>query len=171
MIERKNIFPAMLIVIITISICYLSYAFLSDEESAYVTLETSSGSATLQVCVVDGWTDIPIEGATVVIPEINKSFKTDSQGKTPIISVPVIADTTYQSILEKSWGEITLLVYNDGYIPYALFHVMVSENVYRDGPTILLFQKGSTSSDDPFCIVEGPDTTWVYKLIEKYDPK
>lgn len=171
MIERKNILPAMIIVFVTISITYLAHAFLSNEQSAYVALNTMNGDATLQVCVVDGWTESPIEGASVVVPEIGQTFTTDSEGKTPVITVPVIEDETYNNILEKPWGEITLIIYNDGYIPYALFHLMVCKDEYRNGPTILLFEKGSTASDDPFCIVEGPDSSWVNELINKYDPK
>lgn len=172
MIERKNVIPAMIIVLITISILHFSYMFLGDNTSVSVLSGyTTKGSGTLQVQVVNGWTNAPLKGATVVIPEISKSYTTDSEGKTPVITVPIIEDDVYKNILEKTWGEITLLVYNDGYIPYALFHVMVTANENRNGPTIMLFETGSTSSSEPFCIIEGPEKTWANQLINKYTPK
>jgi len=171
MIERKNVFPAMIIVFVTVCIAQLANMFLPYDQNINTAANANqNGSGTIQVCVVDGWSEAPIKGATVVIPELNKSFKTDDFGKTAVLTVPIIKDEVYKDILDKTWGEITLIIYSDGYIPYALFNVMVTADQYRNGPTILLFKEGSTSSSAPFCIVEGPDTNWANELIKKFKP-
>jgi len=122
----------------------------------------------LQPVVVDGYSEMPLENATVVIPETGERYVTDENGKTPVIEVPILEDTHFSSILKKPWGEITLLIYKEGYIEYALFHTQVWENQVRSGPKILLFPKDSEGSNEPFSLIEGPHRLWVNELVEKY---
>lgn len=125
----------------------------------------------LQVTVVDGYTEEPLEGARVVIPEIKKTFTTNDQGMTPLIQVPILEDEHFRSIMQKPWGEITLLVYKDDYIEYALFHTHVWENQVRNGPRILLFPKDAGGKNEPFSLIEGPHRLWVNELVKKFRPK
>lgn len=122
----------------------------------------------IQPRVVDGFSERPIEKARVVIPEIGKKFITNSEGYTPIIRVPINTDNHYQNILPKTWGEITIIVYKDGYVDYVLFHVHVWENQSRIGPKILLFPETEGQESDPMVIIESPHRLWVKQLIKKY---
>ena len=134
------------------------------------TMAPGAAAGQIQVEVVDGESETPLAGCTVVIPETGGSYVTGEDGKTEAISVPILEDDVYKTILRKPWGEITLLIYRDGYIPYALFHTQIYENTARQGPKIYLFQQDSTGSDQPFTVVEGPQRLWVNELIEKFQP-
>lgn len=118
--------------------------------------------------VTDGFSEEPIEGATIVIPEIDQSFVTGADGRTSKIRVPVDPDGRFKSIMPKSWGEITLIAYKEGYIDYVLFYTHVWENQTREGPEILLFPQDEKKGVEPFAIVEGPNRLWVKELVKKY---
>ena len=135
---------------------------------AAVSAGAHKGSLMPSVC--DGMSGAPIAGAVIVIPETKQAYVTGADGKTELITVPVIEDSEYKRLYAKTWGEVTLLVYAEGYIPYALFHTQVWENESRQGPNILMFEYGSTSSDQPISIIEGPQRLWVNELIAKYNP-
>ncbi|MFA5676038.1 MAG: hypothetical protein WDA65_05895 [Christensenellales bacterium] len=126
-------------------------------------------TARLTVLVVEGYTETPIADAAVVVVETGKTYKTDTVGLTQIIEVPVIKDTRYDKILQKPWGEITLIIYKEGFIPYALFYLQVLEGQTREGVKILLFEHDKTPNT-PFSIIEGPSRIWVNALVEKYQP-
>ena len=124
----------------------------------------------IRIEVVDGFTDTPVCGADVVIPEINQSFTTDENGLTPLISVPIKTDSRFNDMLPQDWGGISVLVYCDGYTDYALFYTHVRESEERDAVRIYLFEEGSTGSSQPFSIIEGPERQWVQKMLDKYRP-
>lgn len=71
---------------------------------------------------------------------------------------------------KKPWGEISLVVYKNGYVPYALFYLQIMSDTTRKGPQILMFQKGDTELDEPISIIEGPSKMWVDAIIEKCRP-
>jgi hypothetical protein len=73
--------------------------------------------------------------------------------------------------MQKQWGEITLIVYKEGFVPYALFYLQVIGGQTREGVKILLFEEGQTESAQPFSIIEGPNRVWVDALVEMYRPK
>ncbi len=130
-----------------------------------------SDTAQLTVNVVEGYTEAPIKDASVVVVETGKVYQTDENGMTQNINVPVIRDTRYDDIMQKQWGEITLIVYKEGFIPYALFYLQVIGGQTREGVKILLFEEGQTESTQPFSIIEGPNRVWVDALVEMYRPK
>lgn len=132
---------------------------------------SSSDIAYLTVNVLEGYTDTPIENASVVVVETGKVYQTDKDGMTDKIDVPVVRDTRYDSIMQKPWGEITLIVYKEGFVPYALFYLQVLGGQTREGVKILLFEEGQTESSQPFSIIEGPNRVWVNELVEMYRPK
>lgn len=135
-------------------------------------LETVTGPhmGSIQIIVVDGYSDLPLQGASVVIPELDQTFVTDAEGKTPMIDVPIYQDEHYNSMLSQPWGRVTVLVYFDGYLPYALFYTMIWENQTRLGPKIYLFPEGSSYENQPFIVVEAPHRLWVEELLERYRP-
>mgnify|MGYP001062008698 CR=1 FL=1 len=137
-------------------------------------LETIGGSVgptgSIIVFVEDGNTEEPLGNACVAIPETGGVYYTDQNGKTNTIRVPIIEDTEYRDIVPKPWGEITLLVYKQGYVDCAIFHVSVFENQVRNGPTVLLFPVSAGESNQPFTLTEGPHRLWVNQLLDKYRP-
>ncbi|MDD3242636.1 MAG: hypothetical protein PHD32_02795 [Eubacteriales bacterium] len=122
----------------------------------------------LVISVQNGLTKEPLAGATVVIPETGQRCTTGSDGRTPVIQVPIAGDAAYADILPQTWGEITVLAYCSGYADYALLHVHVWENQTRCGPTILMFEKGATDTDQSFILTEGPHRLWVQQLLDRY---
>ncbi len=122
----------------------------------------------IQPQVVDGFSERPIEGAKIVIPELDKKFITNAEGFTINIKVPIIEDTHYKDICPKPWGEVTLIVYKEGYTDYVLFHTHIWESQARKGPKILLFPNPSGEKDQPMSIVESPHRLWTTELVEKY---
>lgn len=155
-----------------LAIAAVSLAFtLTPADVAVFRTSQSAETAALTLCVLEGYTESPIENATVVILETGKTYKTNENGLTDVIEVPVIRDTRYDAILEKPWGEVSLIVYKDGFVPYALFYLQVLAGQTREGVKILLFEQGSTDSGEPFSIIEGPNRVWVNQLVKMYRPR
>lgn len=175
-VERERKAVSNKIVVIAVIVASLLFALgiwvrsRPDAAESSAAAEASISMGSLQAETIDGLTGGPLSGATVVIPETGKTYQTDEAGKTPVIELPVSQDKTYEKILRKPWGEITILVYKDGYVPYALFHAQIPLNQTRQGPRIYLFPQSSVQSDQPFSVVEGPPRTWVNELISKYAP-
>lgn len=162
---------------VIISLCAISYVIFSQyigkQNGTITTIETAKipkHFGFIQPQVVDGFSDEPLEGATVVIPETDQSFITSADGLTALIKVPITEDAHYAEIAPKPWSEITLIIYKEGYIEYVLFHTHVWENQSRKGPTILLFPKVEGDENEPFSVVEGPHRMWVKELVEKFRP-
>jgi hypothetical protein len=122
------------------------------------------------IFVEDGNTKKPLQFANVTIPEAGQTLLTDENGKTETVRVPIVEDSEYKGMLPKPWGEITLLVYKQGYIDCAIFHVNVWENQTRNGPTVLLFPLSPDDANQPFTLTEGPNRLWVKQLLDKYRP-
>jgi len=174
--KAKSLMTIVVVMVAILSLIYNGYSFFGENSHHYTGAFSQIASINeshygyIQPQVVDGFTEAPIEGAAVVIPELGKKFKTDAQGLTPVIRVPIIEDAHYKEIFPKTWGEITLIVYKEGYIDYVLFHTHVWENQSRKGPKILLFPESRSQSSDPMAIVEAPHRLWVKQLVEKFKP-
>ncbi len=174
--NKKSLISGIVMIITIVSLIYSGYLktdeYIERQVEAFnqigKTASTSFGYIRPQI--VDGFSERPIEGARVVIPEINKAFITNSQGQTERIKVPILVDEHFAGLHPKSWGEITLIVYKEGYNEYVLFHTHVWENQTREGPKILLFPKEEGRDSEPISIVEGPHRLWVESLVEKFRP-
>lgn len=122
------------------------------------------------VYVEDGAAGEPLPNASVAIPETGETYLTDADGKTAPIRVPILEDTEYGGILPKPWGEITLLIYKQGYADCAVFHVNIWEDQTRNGPTVLLFPLKGDEANEPFTLTEAPNRLWVKQLLGQYRP-
>ncbi len=127
-------------------------------------------TGSLVVTVQDGFTEQPLQSATVVIPETSESVVTDVNGKTTVMHAPILQDANEQAVLPMNWGEITLLIYREGYIDAAVFHVNIYENQTRQGPTVLLFPLDADGSNAPFTMIESPNRMWVQQLLAEFRP-
>lgn len=167
--NRRTLFAALGVSFALLAGAVLTGLLLSNGESV-AAFSTASDTAYFSVNVVEGYSQKPLSGAQVVVVETGETFATDASGNTEIIGVPAVRDTRYDKILPKPWAEVTLIIYKDGYIPYALFYLQVMSNQTREGVKILLFEEGSQGNSEPFSIIEGPNRAWVDELIEKYRP-
>ncbi len=140
-----------------------------ETADAVATVSSVRATATVSPAVFDGLTNMPIEDAVVVVAETGLQYKTDVSGKTGAVAVPVIYDARFDNILKKPWGEVTLLIYKDGYKPYVLFYLQVFADEDRSGPSIFLYGEDS-ASEEPFAIIESPNRLWVESLIKKFQP-
>ncbi len=177
---KDKIKPQLFILVMTvviISLCISSYVifnqYISKQNRTSTTIKTGKSPSYfgyIQPQVMDGFSEEPLEGVTVVIPETGQSFITSSDGLTAVIKVPIREDAHYAKIAPKPWSEVTLIIYKEGYIEYVLFHARIWENQTRKGPTILLFPKVDGEENEPFSVVEGPHRMWVKDLVEKFRP-
>lgn len=122
----------------------------------------------LVITVVDGQSGKPVLDATVCIPEINSYYKTDAMGKTAKISVPIIRNQNFDATMVRDFGEVTLLVYKDGYIDFILFYTIIPTDRVRYGPTVMLFEAYAADENALQHLVEGPPEVWIRELVDKY---
>ncbi|MDR3317980.1 MAG: hypothetical protein LBS99_00900, partial [Clostridiales bacterium] len=120
----------------------------------------------LRVTVRNAADYAPIHNATVCIPEINSYFYTDTEGKTVQIEAPILVNRSFDRIKPRDFGDITLLVYKDGYIDYIIFYVMLTEAPREI--TITLYPSRSAEDNSYHTIIESPDSAWAAEVIDKY---
>ena len=120
--------------------------------------------------VVDAYTLRPLENSTIIIPESGMQAVTDANGKAEFYGIPVEKDMVLNALLPIECGRVTLLVYREGYLPFALFYTQVYENRVRNGPTIYMFPTGTESGLEAITVIEAPAYEWVRELLEKNQP-
>lgn len=169
--NKKTLMAAVGVAVFLLAGAVILTVFLTEGASVSALSFGTTGSANLTVDVMEGKTNSPIADAQVVILETGKAYTTDANGKTGTIQVPVIRDTRYDKIIPKAWGEISLIVYKDGFLPYALFYLQVADGQTRKDVKILMFENDSTGNSEPFSIIEGPNRAWVDELVKMYQPK
>lgn len=141
--------------------------FINIYSAACYIFNQDGKKAQVKFIVADFSDNAPVSFARVCIPEINASFFTDNSGNTPLIEVPVMPDAFYDGICKRNFGEITVIVYKEGYADYILCNLCIRENDIREGIKLLIYKKDNFMPDfTP--IVETPDVKWLKELIEKY---
>lgn len=168
---KRSLAAAVTVSVLLLVGAVMMTVFLSGDGSIAAMSFNGAGNAKLTVNVAEGYTDDPVTGARVVILETGKTYTTDAQGNTGIIEVPVIRDTRFDKIIPKPWGEVSLVVYKEGFLPYALFYLQVAGGQTRNGVKVLLFESNSTGNSEPFSIIEGPNRAWVDELVHKFQPE
>ena len=158
---------ALLAVLLYMAAVQLPAKFKQDAPAAAP--PTPSGSLVARVLDVRNLS--PIEGAVVVVPETGERYVTGTDGRTPVITVPLIKDVRFDKVSPKPWGEISLIAYKQGYLPYAVFYLQIHENQRRNGPNLYLIRPEDTAAKGAISIIEGPAQDWVQAIVEKYAPK
>ncbi len=130
----------------------------------------AGGACALDVQVVDGRTEAPLAGATVVIAELGEGFPTGTDGRTGRIDVPQ-ATRVRIGAEDAPWREVTVIAYCEGYYAYALFHVALYPGQARNGPRVYLFPDDGSMEGTPFVLIESPPADWAGALIEQYHPQ
>lgn len=123
----------------------------------------------IDAAVVDAYTMEPIEGAILVFPDCGKQAITDKAGRAQVFGLPIHKHEQQNRLLPQPYGECTILVYREGYIPYALFYVQLQPGRIRSGPTIFLFRYYE-GAPPAITIVEAPTDEWAWELAEKFRP-
>jgi hypothetical protein len=121
----------------------------------------------VRVLVKDGFSDTPVAGACVTVPETGGRYYTDDGGLTEPISVPVIPDTEYEKLLPSGEGRATLLVTAEGRTPYLLLYARIRPNEERT-IEILLFPADGTLP--VFTVIEAPGEGWCASFAERFRP-
>ncbi|MEG1547753.1 MAG: hypothetical protein RR232_01680 [Clostridia bacterium] len=155
----KRLITVSAIAVLCISVCILAVALLSNKSYGYIKL-----------CAVDAYTLAPIEGVTIVIPEYDLSITTNDAGIADATRLELRVDKEHELLLSQFWGEITVLAYKDGYLPYALFYVHVFKQHMRSGPTLYMFPEGENSGVTCISVIESPEKEWTQQLLERYAP-
>lgn len=154
-------------------LCASGFLFFLAEERSVVSVfnKNNISYGSVEFVVVDGFSETPLSQAKVVIVDTGEIYYTDEFGKTPKILVPIIRDKRYDKIMPKPWGEISVIIYKEEYLSYALFYLQVIEGQTRENVEILMFKEEDAMSANPFSIIEGPNRLWVNELIRKYQKK
>lgn len=122
----------------------------------------------MRVRVVDGMTDEPICGATVVAPEAGLSCPTDADGLTRVMELPCVPDPSLDALCPLDEGRVALIVYAEGYVPYLLLYARVLPGRERETPTVYMF--ADDGSLPVFEVVEAPPMEWAERVAERYRP-
>lgn len=160
--KKRKIFTSVLLFI-----ALLAILFFNAYNTAVYLQSAPVSAAAIRLVVVDGKKGTPVHNACVCIAETGAYFYTDNNGNTPLIEVPIIINSNYDGIVKRDFGEITILIFKEGYIDYILLNLAVKENENRQGIRIMLYEK-EEGAPDYFSIVETPDGSWIKKLIERY---
>lgn len=75
----------------------------------------AEGTGFIRVHVIDESTRKPIEGAVVVVAETEQRLRTDVQGWTPRVEAPVLRARRFRPIVAQLHGQLSLVVYKNGY--------------------------------------------------------
>lgn len=166
--EKSKYSTAFKLALLFITGVIIMLALSSLIKARSVSAPVPAAAGILQVEVVDGASEAPLKDAVIMIPELDRSFTTDSDGKASM-ELPILSDADMKKVLPQPWGEVTLIVTREGYIPYVLFHTQVWPGEIRPGPKVYMFSEGANTQ--PFSVVEAPQRAWVNELVKKYAPK
>lgn len=129
---------------------------------------TPTTTGAIRIRVSDARSDQPVANAIVVIPELSLNLKTDENGLTGIITVPILKNDQLNRMLPLESGNITILASAPSYRPCALFYAKTTKDRLRDPLTVYLFPSLGDHKNAPTTIIEAPEEDWVAALMKKY---
>ena len=150
-----------------ISLCILCFDC-GKKFSVKQTNTSASQSGRIQIEVLDDLSGKPVDGATVCVIETRHYENTNKYGKTGYIEVPIIRNANFDISLERPYGEITILVYKNGFADNLSFYNFIKPNTTRVG--IIIRLKTIINKEDiaPTIIINQPDKYWSEALIKLY---
>ena len=137
---------------------------LTNTQTITPTVDNSVGS--IKIAVYDYMENKPIVNAICCIPEMGSYFYTDENGYTQVIDIPVNIKPISNTHLAKSWSNVTLLVYKDGYDDFVLYNVKIKADYTRNLERIYLYREGDSKKIHSSS--ELPDNDWTFELLRKY---
>ena len=145
---------------------FLAYSFGKQKSNFISTTYTQSGR--VQIKVLEANTLTPIDNATVCIIETRHYETTNKYGKTNLITVPILRNNNFDLSLTRNWGELTILVYKNGYSDNISFYNSIIPNTTRIDLIIYLSPITSSSDLSPTISVEEPNNNYIHRLIKLY---
>ncbi|MEA5058996.1 MAG: hypothetical protein VB049_03020 [Candidatus Pelethousia sp.] len=124
----------------------------------------------MDVLVVDAYSLEPLQNAMLVFPDSGIQATTNEMGRAQVFSLPIQRHREQNRLLPQPYGECTLLVFREGYIPYALFYIQLQPGRIRSGPTIYLFPEYE-GAPGVITVVESPTYEWTEELVKRYRPQ
>jgi hypothetical protein len=106
----------------------------------------------------------PLEGAKVVIPEALTSLNTDKKGVAEF-DVPLDNTSKINFPVKKDYGEITVLVYKEGFMVGAYLKAHVSKD--GKGNSLEIKLKASKNFKVDYLVAD-PDSKWVDAMLDSY---
>ncbi len=127
-----------------------------------------NGTGELYPLVVNAYTLEPVQNAHVIVPGIADEI-TGADGRAVLEHIPVRIQRTYDTAVSRDWGELTLLVYAQGYLPNAIFCVQVYAGESRSEVKIYMFPEDEQDREYTV-IVQPPPDEWTQTLLNEYAP-
>jgi len=154
-------------VIFSLSLLLAVFVFINAYSAAMQTGAPKTAQGKIRLNISDCRTDMPVHNACIIILETNEIFYSDNNGNSPYISVPVNIDARFNSVEPKNYGEISILIYKEGYIDCFLLNIPVKPESISDNISVLMQVK---TPDSPafVTVCESPDDEWIERIFEKY---
>ncbi|MBQ7453120.1 MAG: hypothetical protein IJS68_02500 [Clostridia bacterium] len=154
--------------IILLSSINLMLIFILIGNSSATPASTKAEYGSIIITVLEQGSLTPITNATVCVVETRKYYSTNNKGLTEKISVPILTNSNFDNSLKRNYGEITLLVYKNGYTSELSFGNIISPNTTRVG--LIIFLTPIINPDDPDLNIssQNPDTSWATELYKLY---
>ena len=164
--KNFSIYVFILSLALIIECLFLTYSFGKQKSNFISTTYTQSGR--VQIKVLEANTLTPIDNATVCIIETRHYETTNKYGKTNLITVPILRNNNFDLSLTRNWGELTILVYKNGYSDNISFYNSIIPNTTRIDLIIYLSPITSSSDLSPTISVEEPNNNYIQRLIKLY---
>ncbi len=132
-------------------------------ESLKAAEASTQGDAQFVVTIKDGSSQ-PIANAHVVIPEMGISAYTSKDGTYTFKACSAVMKDDYP--VEKTYNEITVLTYMEGYNSKAVFRVPVSSKGDNNAITIVLNKTDKPKIEEETVV---PETDWIEGMVNYYN--
>lgn len=126
-------------------------------------VEAATQGDTEFVVAVKDSSNNAIANAHIVIPEMGISAYTGQDGTYTFKASSAVKKDNYP--VEKTYNEITILTYMDGYNPKAVFRVPVSSEGEANTINITLNKAEKTKVEEETIV---PDTEWIEDMVNYY---
>lgn len=123
----------------------------------------------LSLYVIDAYTLRPLADAVIVLPESGITGKTNARGMALISSIPVDTDAAFNRLTGAEYGEITMLIYAEGYLPCVWLKVHMFPSRIRSGSTVYMFPVGSEEVKVTV-FTEAPDEEMMLEFLRRHRP-
>lgn len=132
------------------------------------TTAATTQTGKLVVSVLETNTLTPIDNATVCVIETRKYYQTNKKGLTENIVLPVIVNPNFNVSAPQTWGEVTLLVYKNGYADAICFRTKIYPNTTRVGCVVFLPPIINDGDNQPIINQELPPDEYIRDLIRLF---
>ncbi len=121
--------------------------------------------------VIDGRTLQPLATAEVVIIETEQRLRTDADGYTPWVDVPVLRNPRYRPLVQELHGQLGAIAYKNGYRDSIHLGIRMHEG-YHTETTIWMYRIGPGDVRIEPVLYEVPyHHLWLVELADRFRSK